>query len=134
MHRLASHRPFAGVIDVMRWFQIQPDTSVGINTERPDFARQILASLSEWGVSRVSINWESLEHRPVLETLESWGYEVNIYNVPDMESFLKAALLLPRSLTADFSFSRGAEVVQGADDDDDARLYNGRLQHVFPGS
>ena len=34
-----SHRPFAGVMEVMRWFQIQPNTSVGINTARPEYMR-----------------------------------------------------------------------------------------------
>ena len=29
---------------------------------------------------------------------------MNIYAVPDLEAFLQAALLLPRSLTADFNF------------------------------
>lgn len=29
---MASHRPFAGVMDVIRWFQIQPNTHVGLNT------------------------------------------------------------------------------------------------------
>ena len=37
------------------------------------------------------------------ECLEAWGYEVNFYNVPDLEGFLQAALLLPCSLTADFN-------------------------------
>ena len=29
------HRPFDGVLDVIRWFQIQPNTSVGLVTGRP---------------------------------------------------------------------------------------------------
>ena len=68
----------------------------------PDRAREILGSLSEWGINRVSVKWDNLARRQVLDSLENWGYEVNIYNVPDLESFLKAALLLPTSLTADF--------------------------------
>ena len=68
----------------------------------PERAREILGSLSEWGIRRVSVKWDNLAKRQVLDSLESWGYEVNIYNVPDLESFLKAALLLPTSLTADF--------------------------------
>ena len=35
-----SHRPFTGVMEVMRWFQIQPNTSVGINTARPEYMRE----------------------------------------------------------------------------------------------
>lgn len=68
----------------------------------PERAREILGSLSGWGINRVSVKWENLAKRQVLDALESWGYQVNIYNVPDLESFLKAALLLPTSLTADF--------------------------------
>lgn len=68
----------------------------------PERAKEILSSLSEWGINRVSVKWDNLAKRQVLDSLENWGYEVNIYNVPDLESFLKAALLLPTSLTADF--------------------------------
>ena len=68
----------------------------------PERAREILDSLSEWGINRVSVKWDNLARRQVLDSLEEWGHEVNIYNVPDLESFLKAALLLPTSLTADF--------------------------------
>ncbi len=70
----------------------------------PDEAERILSIVTDWGVSRVSINLKNLLRRQVLDALESWGYEINIYNVPDLESFLKAALLLPTSLTANFSF------------------------------
>lgn len=42
--------------------------------------------------------------------LEGWGFEVNIYDVPDLEPFLKAALLLPTSLTADFNFRMRPEI------------------------
>ena len=42
--------------------------------------------------------------RSLVELLDSWSYDLNIYNVPDLTSFLKAALLLPRSITSDFNF------------------------------
>lgn len=74
----------------------------------PKEAQRILATVSDWGVNRVSINWKNLLRRQVLDALESWGYEINIYNIPDLESFLKAALLLPTSLTADFNFDMQA--------------------------
>jgi hypothetical protein len=38
--------------------------------------------------------------------MEQWGYEVNIYNVPDLEQFLQAVLLLPSSVTSDFNFPK----------------------------
>ena len=69
----------------------------------PDDASRILSSMSSWGVNRLSISWDTLFRRQVVDALEGWGYEINIYNIPDLESFLKAALLLPMSLTADFS-------------------------------
>jgi hypothetical protein len=40
----------------------------------------------------------------LLDRLDEWGHATNIYAVPDLEQFLRAALLLPRSLTADFNF------------------------------
>ncbi len=47
---LASHRPFAGVMEVIRWFQIQPDTFVGLNTGRPEWLRaDTLRSLNALG-------------------------------------------------------------------------------------
>ena len=34
-----SQRPFHGVLDVVRWFQRQPNTFVGLNTGRPESLR-----------------------------------------------------------------------------------------------
>lgn len=83
----------------------------------PEDAKRILSAVSHWGVNRVSINWKNLLRRQVMDTLEGWGYEINIYNIPDLESFLKAAHLLPTSLTADFSFNVTAdsEVFRGSE-------------------
>jgi hypothetical protein len=41
------------------------------------------------------------------------GADINLYAVPDHESFLHAVLLLPRSLTADFD-SRTGTIMGGA--------------------
>ena len=47
---LESHRPFSGVLEVIRWFQIQPNTYVGLNTGRPEAIRaDTLRSLNELG-------------------------------------------------------------------------------------
>jgi hypothetical protein len=40
----------------------------------------------------------------MLDRFEEYGWEVNIHGVPDLDSFLEAALLLPKALTADFNF------------------------------
>ena len=40
----------------------------------------------------------------LFNSVERWGFNINLYDVPDLEAFLRAALMLPRSLTADFNF------------------------------
>ena len=50
MALLAAHRPYQGVLDVIQWFQIQPDKSVALNTGRPEHLRaQTLQSLNALG-------------------------------------------------------------------------------------
>lgn len=68
----------------------------------PDTARHVLGVLTGWGLTRFSVNWKTETRRRVFRALSEWGYAINVYNVPDLESFLKVALLLPASLTADF--------------------------------
>ena len=47
---LESHRPFKGVLEIIRWFQLQPNTQVGLNTGRPESLRFVtLFSLNELG-------------------------------------------------------------------------------------
>lgn len=36
-----SHRPYQGVLEVMRWFQLQPRTHVALNTGRPEPLREL---------------------------------------------------------------------------------------------
>src|SRR5688500_4315600 len=63
---LAAHRPYQGVLDVIRWFQIQPDTSVALNTGRPEHLRsQTLQSLNALGQEyRVEFSSELLHMNP----------------------------------------------------------------------
>ena len=70
----------------------------------PNRARAILRMMADWGITRFSVAWGSEHTRPVLDRLEEWDYEVNLYAVPDLDGFLQAVLLLPDSLTADFNF------------------------------
>ena len=70
----------------------------------PKRAEEILETFSTWGVNRFSIAWETPDLTTFLDQMETWGFEVNIYNVPDLNSFLQAVLLMPRSITADFNF------------------------------
>jgi hypothetical protein len=60
--------------------------------------------LRRWGINRFSIAWGTPHTRRLFDQLQRWGHDMNIYAVPDLAAFLQAALLLPRSLTADFNF------------------------------
>ncbi len=80
----------------------------------PDIAREVLDMYSGWGINRFSISWFTADKRRMLEQMEIWGFAVNIYDVPDLESFLQAALLLPRSITADFNFHKWGYYGQGS--------------------
>ena len=47
---LAAHRPYQGVLEVIRWFQLQPETFVALNTGRPERLRdETLRSLNALG-------------------------------------------------------------------------------------
>jgi phosphoglycolate phosphatase-like HAD superfamily hydrolase len=69
----------------------------------PDEADIVLERLRSWGVSRLSIRWAK-DVRHTIGELERRGWETNVYAVPDLQSFLEAAVLLPTSVTADFNF------------------------------
>ena len=53
----------------------------------PQKALDILSMISEWGVNRLSVKWETVRESKVLDRLNPWEFEVNIYSVPDLESF-----------------------------------------------
>jgi hypothetical protein len=76
---------------------------VPLLTVAPDEANGVLERLRSWGVSRLSVKWGG-EARRAMAELEGRGWETNIYDVPDLQSFLEAAVLLPTSVTADFNF------------------------------
>jgi hypothetical protein len=70
----------------------------------PERAWDTIKLLTSWGVSRFSVSWAGEHARALLESLEDFGCEVNLYAVPDLEAFLRAALMLPTSITTDFNF------------------------------
>ncbi|RMI00783.1 MAG: hypothetical protein D6681_11110 [Calditrichaeota bacterium] len=70
----------------------------------PRRAREILDTFLDWGVNRFSISWRTENLRQFFKQMNEWDLPVNIYNVPDLEAFLRAVLMLPRSITADFNF------------------------------
>ena len=95
--RLRTERP--GAI-----LQSPIDFLVPLLLAAPRLAENVLDALRDWGVTRVSLDWRTPGVRNVLDVVEGLGWEVNLYGVPDLESFLEAALLLPASVTADFNF------------------------------
>jgi phosphoglycolate phosphatase-like HAD superfamily hydrolase len=70
----------------------------------PEHARSVLHELTTWGIDRFSVGWGRDHTWSLLERLAEWGYSVNVYAIPDHGAFLRAVLLLPDSLTADFNF------------------------------
>ena len=50
----------------------------------PEEAHKILEMLTSWGISRFSIKWDEDPVRELTDQLAGWGYEVNIYKVPDL--------------------------------------------------
>ncbi len=80
----------------------------------PDKAKEMLDIFRGWGINRFSVNWETPYMRQLLDQIDKWGFEVNLYNIPDLQSFLKAVLLLPRSITSDFNFPKWHYYGRGA--------------------
>ena len=70
----------------------------------PKKAREILQMFESWGINRFSISWDTENMSTFFERMEEWGYQVNIYNVPNLDTFLRAVLMLPSSITSDFNF------------------------------
>jgi beta-phosphoglucomutase-like phosphatase (HAD superfamily) len=70
----------------------------------PQAAEGVLELLARWGATRASLDWSTPGVRDALDLVEAMGWDANLYGVPDLESFLEAALLLPASVTADFNF------------------------------
>jgi len=75
----------------------------------PNQASDIMNDLEQWGINRFSVGWKFASNREFIKALKLKGYDVNIYNVPDFESFLQASLLGPTSITSDFNYSNWEE-------------------------
>jgi hypothetical protein len=73
---------------------------------RPQKTRQLLFTFLSWGINRFSIKWGTSHIMEILDHFDQWGFGLNIYNVPDLASFLQAVLLLPKSITSDFNFPK----------------------------
>jgi hypothetical protein len=97
VRRLAATHPHAII-------QCPVDFLAPLVLATPERARDTISLLTSWGVNRFSVSWAGEHARVMLERLEDFGCEVNLYAVPDLEAFLRAALLLPTSITTDFNF------------------------------
>ncbi len=86
--------------------QCPADSLVPLILSMSRTAEKILRTLTEWGINRLSVSWKTQKMRQIVAWLEEQGYEVNIYDVPNLEAFLQAALITPRSLTSDFNFPK----------------------------
>ncbi len=86
--------------------QCPADSLVPLILSMQRTAEEILRTLTEWGINRLSVSWKTQKMRQIVAWLEEQGYEVNIYDVPNLEAFLQAALITPRSLTSDFNFPK----------------------------
>ena len=85
-------------------FQVPIDAMVPILLSRPEEGLERLEELRSWGINRLSVKWDKPQMSTLVDRLNSWGFETNVYNVPDLKAFLKTALLQPRSITSDFNF------------------------------
>lgn len=72
----------------------------------PQKTKEILDMFVSWGINRFSLSWLTEDMRSIFDQMDHWGFEVNIYNLPDLEAFLQAVLLVPRSITSDFNFPK----------------------------
>jgi hypothetical protein len=70
----------------------------------PRRARAALEELAEWGIDRFSLAWGTGPTALLVDQLDRWGHEVNLYAVDNLDEFLQAVMLLPRSVTSDFNF------------------------------
>ena len=69
-------------------------------------AKELIDTMASWGINRYSIKWQLGKLQTVFDQMQSWGFEVNIYGMDDLETFLQAVLWMPRSVTADFNFPK----------------------------
>jgi hypothetical protein len=80
------------------------DTLAPAIVANPRRARAALDELAEWGIDRFSLAWGTGPTALLLDQLDRWGHDVNLYAVDDLDEFLQAVMLLPRSVTSDFNF------------------------------
>ncbi|GJM21869.1 MAG: hypothetical protein DHS20C15_17840 [Planctomycetota bacterium] len=99
----------------LRWafpestLQMPADFLAPLALSVPERARDLLDMFASWGVSRYQLDWATAQLPALIGFFEADTREVDLRGVPDLESFLRAALLQPHSLTADFRFPQWCE-------------------------
>ncbi|HEX6420111.1 MAG TPA: hypothetical protein VFZ77_16540 [Acidimicrobiales bacterium] len=85
----------------------------------PHLARAVINELHEWGVDRFSLAWTNTHRDLLIDRLDAWGAEVNLYAVTDLRTFLTAVMRLPHSLTADLTIPEWHYFGRGSGNDGD---------------
>ena len=75
-----------------------------IVTTTPKKAEQLLDMYSSWGINRFALSWKTSHMKRQAEFLERSGFQTTIYDIRNLESFLKSALLLPSAIVSNFNF------------------------------
>ncbi|MCG3211989.1 MAG: hypothetical protein FOGNACKC_05635 [Anaerolineae bacterium] len=87
----------------------------------PTEARRYLQTIQTWGVNRFGLSWHTPDLRRLFDKLATWGFEVDVYDVVELEPFLRAVLLNPTSITTTFNFPEwsyyGVDTDQHADEE-----------------
>jgi beta-phosphoglucomutase-like phosphatase (HAD superfamily) len=86
--------------------QCSADFLAPLICSKPARAKEILDMLADWGINRLSINWRAPNLRQFFDQMDQWGFELNLDDAPDLEAFLQAVLLSPRSITSNFNFPK----------------------------
>jgi hypothetical protein len=84
--------------------QVSVDFLAPMISQNDPEALEILKMYHSWGINRFGLNWYTPNVRRVAGQLETWGFEQDIYNVRDLETFLQAILVMPSSITSTFNF------------------------------
>ncbi len=70
----------------------------------PGLARSRLQRYHSRGINQFLLTWRARRKALILDRVQEWGYRLNFYQIPDLEEFLRAVLLLPDAITTDFNF------------------------------
>ena len=70
----------------------------------PEQIEKTLLEFQAWGINRFTINWSTPRSRHLFNHVRKWGFMVDLSNITNLVSFLRAALLLPDSITSHFNY------------------------------